>query len=154
MFAINSVFSEFVMASEHTVLNGYVEMIPQSFWGTWRVVSKRIDSDSPSSFREKSLDLWNLSKINNVITLCNPFNGAKAEIKLDRVDTNYVVFTKIGKYDNKLLTETVEIMLDGEMFTGFDSIKLETFSNGKIIKTLTAKYSLKGEKIAGNAIAN
>ena len=142
-----------VQAQEPKVLTGYVEMVPQSFFGTWRIVSKRIDTDNPAYFKEKSLDLWNLSKSFDVITLSNPFNGARAEIKLDRVETNYIVFTKKGKYDNKILTDTVEIMLDGDSFTGFNTIKLDTYSNGKIKKSDTAKYSLKGEKIAGDTIS-
>ena len=88
----------------------------------------------------------------NVIKLCNPFNGAKAEITIDRVESNKVVFSKTGKYDNKILSDTVEILLDGDSFTGFDTLKLDTYLNGKIIKSDTARYSLKGEKIAGESI--
>lgn len=152
-FIISSYFCfGVVSAQEPKVLTGYVEMVPQSFFGTWRVASKRVDTDNPAYFKEKSIDLWNLSKSFNVITLCNPFNGAKAEIKLDRVGTNYIVFTKTGNYDNKVLTDTVEIMLERDSFSGFNTIKLDTYSNNKIIKSDTAKYSLRGEKIAGDAI--
>ncbi len=36
----------------------------------------------------------------------------------------------------------------------YDSIKLDTYSNvnGKIIKTEVAKYSISGEKIAGDSV--
>ena len=32
--------------NETTVLSGEVTMIPRTFYGTWRVVSSKIDSDS------------------------------------------------------------------------------------------------------------
>ena len=52
------------------------------------------------------------------------------------------------------VTDTVEIKLDGERFTGINTIKLETLSDidKSIIKTETAKYSLAGEKISGMSI--
>ena len=137
-----------------TVLKASVSMVPKSFFGTWRVTSKLVDTDSPVTFKQSSLDLWNLSRTNNVITLSNPFNGANAEISIDSVNNNYVVFKKNGRYDNKILTDTVEIKLDGDYFKGFDYIRLDTYSdvNGKIIKTETAKYSIMGEKIAGQTV--
>lgn len=143
-----------VSASSEKVLRGSVTMVPNSFYGTWRVTSKLVDTDSPVTFKQNSLDLWNLSRTDNVITLSNPFNGAKADITVDRVESNYVVFKKSGKYDNKLLTDTVEIKLNGDTFKGFDFLRLDTYSDvsGKIIKTETAKYSIEGEKIAGNSI--
>lgn len=140
--------------SSNKVLTGSVTMVPNSFYGTWRVTSKIIDTDSPITFKQNSLDLWNLSRTNNVITLSNPFNGAKADITINKAETNYVVFKKSGKYGNKILTDTVEIELNGDTFKGFDSIQLDTYSDvsGKIIKSETAKYAIVGEKIAGESV--
>jgi hypothetical protein len=129
-------------------LSGEVTMIPRTFYGTWRVVSSKIDSDS-NIFKEKSLDIWNLSRTGNVISLCNPFNGAKAEITIERVEANDIVFTKIGNYGKKILTDKVELSIDNNSFTGINTIKLDTYSDGKLIKTETATYKIRGEKIAG-----
>ena len=139
--------------SENTVLKGSVMIIPNSFYGVWRVVSKRVDTDSPYTFKENNVDLWNLSKRGNVITLSNPFTGATAEINVNNSTGNDITFIKKGKYDNKYLTDTVELKLEGNKFEGYDTLQLDTFSdvNGKIIKTETAKYSIKGEKIAGDS---
>ena len=134
--------------NETTVLSGEVTMIPKTFYGTWRVVSSKIDSDS-NIFKEKSLDIWNLSRTGNVISLCNPFNGAKAEITIERVEANDIVFTKTGNYGKKILTDKVELSIDNNSFTGINTIKLDTYSDGKLIKTETATYKIKGEKIAG-----
>lgn len=138
-----------VLAEETTTLTGGISMVPKSFYGTWRVVSKRIETDSAQSFKKNGLDIWNLSRTNNVITLCNLFNGAKAEITVGRVDTKYVEFIKTGKYEQKTLTDKVEIFIDGDEFSGFDTLELNTYVDGKIVKTQRAKYSLKGEKISG-----
>ncbi len=133
------------------VLTGGVTAVPESFFGTWRVVSTLVDTDSVI-FKENNLDLWNLSRLGDVITLCNPFNGAEANITVDKVNGSYIVFKKTGKYSGKDLTDVVEIKLIGDTFSGTDTLKLDTYSNvtGKIIKTETAKYNIKGEKISGN----
>ena len=132
------------------VLTGSVSTVPESFFGTWRVVSSLIDTDSVI-FKENNLDLWNLSRLGDVITLCNPFNGAEANITVDSVNGSYIVFKKTGKYSGKDLTDIVEIKLNGDSFSGTDTLKLDTYSSvtGKIIKTETAKYSKKKKKISG-----
>ena len=134
--------------NETTVLSGEVTMVPKTFYGTWRVVSSKIDSDS-NIFKEKSLDIWNLSRTGNVISLCNPFNGAKAEITIERVGANDIVFIKTGNYGKKILTDKVELSIAKDSYTSINTIKLDTYSDGKLIKTETATYKIKGEKIAG-----
>ncbi len=149
LFIFFSICSAPLYAEQVPLLKGEVSVVPNSFFGSWRVVSKRIETDAPSKFKEKGIDLWNLSRTNNVITLCNPFNGAKAEITVKRADSKYVEFTKSGKYDKKILNDKVELYIEGDTFQGFDSLILETYVNGKLTKVETAKYSLKGEKISG-----
>ena len=139
-----------VVKAENTVLTGSVSMVPKSFYGTWRVSSNLIDTDSDQIFKNFGIDLWNLSRNNDVIILTNPFNGAKAEIKIDRVEDNNVIFMKTGKYGNKVLTDIVEIKITQETFKGTDKLRLDTYVDGKIMKTETATYSIKGERIAGD----
>ena len=142
----------FAQAEETKLLTATITKVPQSFFGTWRVVSNRIDTDAPNIFKENSLDIWNLSRTFDVITLSNPFSGAKAEIILDRVDSDCIVFTKKGKYGQKVLTDTVELKLKGDSFVGVDTLKLDTYVEGKIMKTQQAQYSLQGERIGGGAV--
>ena len=142
-----------VFSQETTkLLTAEISMVPKSFYGTWRVVSKRTETDSPAIFKDSGIDLWNLSRTYDVISLCNMFNGAKADITVSKADSNHVVFTKSGKYDKKILSDKVELYLDGDSFTGTDTLQLDTLVNGKIVKTERAKYSLKGEKIGGQVI--
>lgn len=139
-----------VSCAGETVLQGSVTMVPNSFYGTWRVSSNLTDTDSVQIFKKSGIDLWNLSRNDDVIILKNPFNGAKAEIKIDRVEDNNVIFMKTGKYGNKALTDIVEISINQDSFQGTDKLRLDTYVDGKIMKTETAKYSIKGERIAGD----
>lgn len=143
-----------VQNSGDVVLEGYVQKVPDTFFGTWRVVSVCEDSDSPVIFKNKGIDLWNLSQENGVITLTNPFSGAEAILNIEEAKGNSINFTKVGKYDGKVVTDKVIITINGDNFEGYDFLKLETLSNidGKVMKTESAKYSIKGEKLAGQSI--
>ena len=50
--------------------------------------------------------------------------------------------------------EIQSINIEGDNFSGTDEIKLETLSDvdGKVIKTQTAKYAIKGERISGQDV--
>ena len=113
------VFSFFILgisSSEAFLLKGSVEKIPDTFFGSWRVVSKLKSTDSPVTFKLKGVDLWNLSQENNVIKLSNPFSGATADISIKDVSGNSISFTKIGQYDNKIVTDSVSILLNENNF--------------------------------------
>ncbi len=129
--------------------------VPNSFYGNWRVVAK-IDKQSGSVyFKPQAVDFWNLSRTGDVINLNNPFTGVSASVKLDYVEGNIIRFTKTGNYDgNKKLTDTVDLKINGDTFTGVNYLTLETFSNydNSLIKKDTAVYILKGEKISGTSI--
>ena len=148
IFAILLIAPCIACGEEPTLLKGSVSIVPKSFFGTWRVTSSRLEQNA-DIFKEKSLDMWNLSRTGDVITLYNMFNGAKAEINVEDSDDRHVIFTKYGKYGKKKLTDKAEIYIDGDTFTGYDYIKIETFVNGKIVKTQSAKYKIKGEKVGG-----
>ena len=129
--------------------------VPNSFYGSWRVVAKLDKQSGSVYFKPQSVDFWNLSRSGDVINLENPFTGANATVKLDYVDGNLIRFTKTGDYDgNKKLTDTVDLKLNGDKFTGVNYITLETFSirDNSLIKKDTAIYLLAGEKISGTSI--
>ena len=130
------------------------ERVPTAFFGTWRVKSTLIETDSPANFKKENVDIWNLSKQGSVINLENPFSGASASITLDYAGTDAIRFSRKGNYDSRILTDTVELHLDKDKFTGINTLTLETLSDidNSVIKRVSAKYSLKGEKIAGTNI--
>jgi len=131
-----------------------IEQVPNSFYGNWRVTAKLSETSSPQKFKQNSVDLWNLSRENNVINLSNPFSGASASITVSYVDNNIIKFSKTGDYDNMRLTDTVELKLNGDKFSGVNRLILETISdiNNSVIKKETATYTLQGEKISGTSI--
>lgn len=143
-----------VVAGDTVVLRTGIsldEMVPDALFGTWRINSKLLETNAKGFFKDSNIDLWNISRSNSVITLDNPFSGAKASISVKEVDGNRVVFEKEGRYDNKILSDKVELYLDGDKFKGVNYLKLTTVSeiDGRIMETQTAKYSLIGDKVAG-----
>jgi len=131
-----------------------LDKVPKEFYGTWRVSSDLISTNNEEIFKKNSVDLWNLSRLGSVITLDNPFSGAKASITLDGVDNRVIKFRKTGKYDTKKLTDSVELTLGKETFEGTNSLKLDTISevDGHVLKSEWARYRLSGEKISGASI--
>ncbi len=130
------------------------DQVPKAFWGTWRVSSELIDTNSPATFKKNNLDIWNLSKSGDVINLTNPFSGATASITLNYVENGTIKFTKKSNYEGKILTDIVELKISGDKFSGINTIILETLSDvdNSVIKTANATYRLKGDKIAGLTI--
>ena len=132
-----------------------IDSVPDSFYGSWRVVAKIDKHKGSTYFKPVAIDFWNLSRQGDVIKLENPFTGASASVEMDYVEGNMIRFTKIGDYEgNKKLTDTVDLKLDGDTFTGLNTLILETYSNfdGKLMSKDTAFYILKGEKISGQSI--
>lgn len=156
IISLSILLSQFACAADNVTLSAGVSLneIPKTFYGNWRVTAKLDDTNSYSTFKPKSVDLWTLSRTGDIITLSNPFTGASAEITIRAVEGNLVVFSKKSPYDNKLLSDTVSIRLNKNNFEGINTLTLESFSlvDGHIIKTENARYVIKGEKISGESI--
>ena len=132
-----------------------IEEIPPAFFGSWRVKASLENTNSYSTFKPQSMDFWNLSKVGDRVVLDNPFSGANAEISVQTIEGNLVVFSKRVPYDNnKVLTDTVTLRLGENEFSGINSLTLESYSlvDNHLMKTETAIYQIKGEKIAGESI--
>ena len=129
-----------------------VDNIPSGLFGTWRVAAVLAKTDSPETFRQKSADLWNLSRNGNVMNLNNPFTGASANVSVEFAEGNVIKFVREGVSEDKKLTDAVEIKLNGSKFTGVNRLTLKTISAGKVIKIQRAEYALVGEKISGMSV--
>ena len=142
--------------AQETILQGGVSIdkVPKEFYGNWRVSSNLVSTNNEEVFKKTSVDLWNLSRKNDVITLENPFSGANASITIDEIKGNFIKFKKMGNYEKQKLTDIVKITLSKESFVGLNELKLDTISeiDGYVIKTQWAVYKLKGEKISGESI--
>lgn len=145
------------LSVQATVLQAGIslEKVPKALYGSWRVSAKLDSTNSPSIFKPQSIDFWNLTRIDDKITLENPFSGAVADISVQTAEENIIVFSKKLPYDgNKVLTDTVTIRLGENEFSGINNLTLETFSlvDNHIMKTETATYHIKGEKISGDNV--
>lgn len=124
-----------------------VDKVPKAFYGTWRVKSTLVSTNNNQIFKQSTVDLWNLSRSGNVITLNNPFTGATASIVLAQVKDKVIRFQKTGDYDGKKLTDVVQLKLSEDIFSGENYLTLETAS-----ESYKATYHLSGEKISGSSI--
>ncbi len=131
-----------------------IEDVPDALFGSWRVVAKLDETNAYHTFKPQSVDMWNLSRAGDILTLNNPFTGAKADISIKAVEGNLIVFSKKAPYDNKILTDTVSIRLDNGKFSGINVLTLESYSliDNHLMKTETARYLIKGEKISGENV--
>lgn len=131
-----------------------IEQIPKSFFGVWQVDAQLERTSSYSTFKTQSKDVWNLSRVGDVITLENPFTKAHAQIEVRQTEGNVIVFSKTSTFDNKILKDTVTIRLNGDTFAGYNDLSLETVSlyDGHILKKDTAKYLIKGKKLSGTSV--
>lgn len=131
-----------------------LENLPKAIFGTWDVVATLEKTSDYSTFKPQTKDVWNLSRKGNVLTLENPFTRAKAEVKVNQIEGNVVVFTRNSAVDNYVLRDTVTIRINGNSFAGMDDLVYETVSlhDGHVLKRVTAKYLLKGYKISGMSI--
>jgi len=137
------------------VLKGSVneDYIPDGFYGTWGVISKLNDSNNPNLFNSQSKDIWVLSGYSNVLILENLQSGARSEIIIKTKEKDSLKFEreKVVKNNNKktIYKETVEFILSGDRFRGFDNFVVEDWENNKLIKKNIAKYSVSGVRISG-----
>lgn len=131
-----------------------VDKIPKTLFGSWQVEAHLVETNSPRTFKPTSMDLWNLSRVGNVLKLENPFTGAKAEVGLQATEGNLVVFTKTADWDNKVLKDIVSIRIEQNTFSGINEVILETHSlyDGHVLTTEKARYEIKGKKLAGNSL--
>lgn len=155
-FVILSLFLTLLPINAETLQAGVsVEYVPKALFGNWRVEAKLEDTNSLSRFKPQSLDMWYLERNGDSISLQNPYSKANSTISIKTVEDNLIVFSKKNPFDdNKILTDTVTIRIDGNKFSGINELKLESFSfvDKHLMKTETATYRIKGEKISGDTI--
>ncbi len=151
----------FVLPVSAETLKGstsYTEAL-KGFFGTWHVTSKIESSNNYPMFNKLSVDIWNLSGQGNVLILENGLTGAISSIQVDNAQSNLdgkkLKFTRVkeftdGKYKYRHI-ESPEFILDGDIFKGYDTFKVEKYSlNGGLVSVDVVKYKVIGQKIAGD----
>ena len=129
------------------------DRVPVGFFGSWKVMAVRVQTTNQNMFAPYSVEIWNLSKQNDIITLTNPISGATASITVKDATTDTFVFQRItGEKGDETVTETAKLTLNNENFTGIDTMVVRYYKNGVITKTENVEYKLKAYKISGKAI--
>lgn len=143
-----------VFCSNTTVIKGGVSLsnqVPKGFFGTWKVTSVQTYTNNPSLFTGKSVDYWNLSKENDVITLSNPVSGAEASVTLEEVEGNRIKFLRKQDKNDEKVRETPILTLDGENFYGTDKIVIEKYKYGEHIRTDIVEYKITAQRVWGSS---
>ena len=137
------------------VIEGNVSMsdkVPEELFGSWKVASVCTKATDKELIGTKSLDLWVLGRIGQVISLSNPLSGAKADISVNDVKGQTVKFEKRGLYPDEESVETPILTLQGDKFFGTDTIVIKTYRNGELIKEDYVEYQVRGTRISGFGI--
>ena len=126
-----------------------IDRLPPEFFGTWHVVSTQKYCSNPFLSTPFSVDIWNISRLGNVITLTNPQTGALASVKIDEVNGNSIKFTRIANSNDEHVIETPNITIYGENFVGTDKIVIENYKFGEHASTDVWLFNVKAKKISG-----
>ena len=132
------------------------EYIPDSFFGSWAVVSKLQNSTNPSMFNFESKDIWMLSGYANILVLENLESGARSEliVKDKSTDNKILKFerektVKESSTTKTIYRENIEFILSDNKFSGTDNYAVEKYKNGSQISKDNAKYKISGVRISG-----
>jgi hypothetical protein len=144
------------LANATTISGGIsaTEQVPKGFFGTWKVVALRTNTSNSNMFAPNSIEIWNLSKSNDVITLTNPISGATASISVKEATSDTFTFQRVTGDKNETVTETAKLILNGPSFKGSDTMVVRTYKNGTLIKTENVVYSIQAFKLTGSDIRN
>lgn len=134
------------------ILQGGVSIdkdLPEGFYGSWSVISLAIETNNPDYQGSIGKDVWIFARDGKTITLSNPLSTARASITVNEVIGNRAKFTRKKVSENKITTETVEVIIDGDNFSGSDTMVFKYLNKNTIYKIDVVKYILKGRKIKG-----
>ena len=125
------------------------DKVPEEFFGEWQVASVCTKSTDKEYYGTTSVDIWILSRVGDAITLRNPVSGAFAQITVDDVKGQTVKFEKKSYYNDEISIETPILTLQGDKFSGTDTILIKTLKDGEVIKEDYIEYKVKGTKVSG-----
>lgn len=153
LFVISVLFWGQISAA--TTITGGIsasDRVPVGFFGTWKVVAVRTNTTNTDMFAPSSVEIWNLSKQNDVITLTNPISGASASITVKDATSDTFTFQRVTGDGEETVTETAKLILNGTNFTGSDTMVVRTRKKGMPEKIENVKYTLKAYKVSGSDI--
>ncbi|MDD3593625.1 MAG: hypothetical protein PHX18_03255 [Candidatus Gastranaerophilales bacterium] len=144
---------ENTQTSSTPVLSGGVsklQELPKAMYGIWKVEGTLLETNTPDVYLQTTSDIWVLSQSGPIVTISNPKNGATASITINEVINNTATFSRQISGYNRKETEQVTITVNGDIFTGTDTIISETSSWAGSSLVMTSKYRIKGTRQSGN----
>ncbi len=147
-----NIFLSPILAQAQVLQGGVsaIDMLPSDFYGTWSVVSTRIDTNNPQIFKQKTSDIWILQRVGEAITLTNPSTRATATISIDEVINNKAKFSRMSTNYYSQEIETAEITINSDSFSGVDKLEMKKFTkDNKLLENNVVRYQLEGKKISG-----
>ncbi len=136
--------------AEGMVIQGGISLssqVPKGFFGTWRITSIQTYTNNPRLFTGEGVDYWNLSKVDDVITLSNPVSGARASVTVEEVNGNQIRFIRTSDNKSERVVETPTLTLEGENFYGTDKIVIEKYKYGELVRTDIVEYRIRATKV-------
>lgn len=128
--------------------------LPPDLYGTWQVISKRLETNNPYLFKSESEDIWNFSKQNGYITLTNPETNASATINVNEVKDNIATFSRQKKTFDYIEKENCKLNLEKNSFDGVDTLIFEYYRGNQLLFVNKVKYRIQGKKITGSSLNN
>lgn len=135
-----------VMRAPLTVSVSKTLYLPPAMYGQWSVTGTLIETNVPDTY-PVSNNIWLLERQGERVYITNPENGASASIDVKAAQGNSATFLKKDQLGRMMLSETVNITLNGDSFSGQNMKKLEYYRNGKLVKTQYALFHLNGTRL-------
>ncbi len=146
MFMQNFVCAENVMRLEGSVTKN--DEVPEDFYGVWLVSAQQVSCTNPDLYNSTSVEVWTLTKNNNIIILTNPFSGASAAINVEEVQGNTVKFSRVSQEFDEIGYESPTLTINGETFEGVDEMVIKRVNHRQVLSEDIIKYRIKGKKIS------
>lgn len=130
------------------------DSIPDNFYGSWEVTSKRLETNNPALFNAYSVDNWTFARQGKFVVISNPQNNASVTINIESVSGDKITFSRKTDKQGYIQKETCKIKLEDDTFYGTDTILFEHYKNNKIVMINVVKYNIVGRKISGSGLTN
>jgi hypothetical protein len=128
-----------------------VDKLPVEIFGQWAIHSDLVYvSGDRDAYKETTSDMWIFSRSGDYITLTNPITTASATITVDQVINRNAQFSRRSVKPHKAETETVQLDIGNDRFSGIDTFIIQKYKKGKLISQDIVKYKLRGTKVSGS----
>lgn len=128
------------------------QYLPKELYGTWRVTTQLVSTNSPRAFKQMAVDIWILQQANNMVRLSNPYTRAESYITVNEVNNNTATFSCAKRYKNIYQVEQPTITVNGNVFKGKNIYQIIHLKGDNVIKTESGLFDISAVKLSGEII--